>query len=226
MAAGRENYVASNAINYMIRGAICKKCRRAGQKLFLREERCFTVKCAMIKKPYAPGMKAKKRKSALSEYGLQLAEKQKIRRIYGINEKQFRKYFKEAARTKGVLTDVLMAKLETRLDNAIFRLGVAGSRAKARQIVSHGHILLNSKRVNIPSINVKKGDVIEIKKGSLKKILFKDLEVKLKKQPIPLWLSIENKEGGEFKATVLGTPERTQIEIPVDLAMVVEFYSR
>lgn len=210
----------------MMRGPICKKCRRAGQKLFLREERCFTAKCAMIKKPYAPGMKAKKHKSALSEYGTQLAEKQKIRKIYGINERQFRKYFEEATRTKGDLTDALVAKLETRLDNVIFRLGITGSRAKARQIVSHGHILLNSKKVNIPSINVKKGDMIEIRSGSLKKVLFKDLEAKLKKQTIPLWLSVEGKEEGKFKAVVLGRPEKSQIELPVDLAMIVEFYSR
>jgi len=210
----------------MLRGPICKKCRRSGQKLFLREERCFSVKCAMIKKPYAPGMKAKKHKSALSEYGTQLAEKQKMRKIYGISERQFRKYFEEASRVKGVVADILIKKLETRLDNVIFRLGLAGSRAKARQIVSHGHILLNNRRVNIASINVKKGDVIEIRQGSLKKALFKDLEAKTKKQPIPKWLSIENKEGGTFKAVVLGAPERSEVEIPVDLAMIVEFYSR
>jgi len=210
----------------MLRGPICKKCRRSGQKLFLREERCFSVKCAMVKKPYAPGMKAKKHKSALSEYGAQLAEKQKVKKIYGITERQFRKYFKQASRTKGVVTDVLVAKLETRLDNAIFRLGIAGSRAKARQIVSHGHILLNNKRIDIPSINVKKGDVIVIRPESLKKVLFKDLEVKIKKQTIPSWLSVEGKDGGTFKAIVLGTPERSQVELPVNLAMIVEFYSR
>ena len=210
----------------MLRGPICKKCRRAGQKLFLREERCFTVKCAMIKKPYAPGMKAKKHRSALSEYGVQLAEKQKIRKIYGLGERQFRKYFEEAAKTKGVLTEILITKLESRLDNAIFRLGIAGSRAKTRQIVSHGHILLNGKRVDIPSINVKKGDVIEIAKRSLKKVLFKDLDIKLKKQIIPSWLSVESKEGEEFKAVVTRMPKRSDVEIPVDLAMIVEFYSR
>ena len=210
----------------MLRESICKKCRRAGQKLFLKEERCFTPKCAMIKKPYAPGLKAKKHRSALSEYGAQLAEKQKIRRIYGINERQFRKYFGEASRTKGVVTDVLVNKLETRLDNVVFRLGIAGSRAKARQIVNHGHILLNGKKVNIPSINVKKGDVIEIKKGSAKKLLFKDLELKLKKYKAPSWLSSEIKENNEFKAVVLNMPQASEIEIPADLAMIVEFYSR
>ena len=210
----------------MLRGPICKKCRRSGQKLFLREERCFSVKCAMVKKPYPPGMKAKKHKSALSEYGAQLAEKQKVKKIYGITERQFRKYFEEASMVKGVVPDVLIAKLETRIDNVIFRLGVAGSRAKARQIVSHGHILLNNKRIDIPSIHVKKGDVITIRPESLKKIIFKDLEAKVKKQTIPLWLSVENKDSEIFKATVLGVPGRAQVELPVDLAMIIEFYSR
>lgn len=210
----------------MIRGSICKKCRRAGQKLFLKEERCFTPKCAMVKKPYVPGMKAKKHRSALSEYGSQLAEKQKVKRIYGITERQFRKYFEEALKARGVVADVLVKKLETRLDNVIFRLGWGGSRAKTKQIVSHGHILLNNVRVNIPSINVKKGDVITIKQGSLKKVLFKDLEAKIKKQTIPSWLSVEKKEDGVFKVAVIGAPTREEVLLPVDLAMIVEFYSR
>jgi len=210
----------------MIRGSICKKCRRAGQKLFLREERCFTPKCAMIKKPYVPGMKAKKHRSAISEYGAQLAEKQKLKRIYGLTERQFRKYFEEAAKAKGVVTDVLIKKLETRLDNVIFRLGWGGSRAKTKQMVSHGHILLNGSRVDIPSINVKKGDIIEVRQGSLKKVIFKDLDTKMKKQTIPSWLSVEGKENGIFKITVSGTPIRSEVLLPVDLAMIVEFYSR
>ncbi|HUT96020.1 MAG TPA: 30S ribosomal protein S4 [Candidatus Paceibacterota bacterium] len=210
----------------MIRESACKKCRRAGQKLFLKEERCFTAKCAMIKKPYPPGMKAKKRRSVLSEYGSQLAEKQKVKRIYGINEKQLRRYFAEALRSKGVVTDTMVNKLEMRLDNIVFRLGIAGSRTKARQIVSHGHILLNGRKVNIPSINIRKGDIIEINKSSSKKVLFKELQVKLKKYKTPLWLSSEVKENNEFKAVVLNVPERLEIEIPADLAMIVEFYSR
>lgn len=226
MAAGHGSRVVSNAINYMIREPACKKCRRAGQKLFLKEERCFTAKCAMIKKPYAPGLRAKKRRSTLSEYGSQLAEKQKVKRIYGINEKQLRRYFTEALKSKGVVTDVLVDKLETRLDNIIFRLGITGSRTKARQIVSHGHILLNGRKVNIPSISVRKGDIIEINKSSTKKVLFKELEAKLKKYKMPSWLSSEIKENNEFKAVVLNVPERSEIEIPADLAMIVEFYSR
>lgn len=210
----------------MLRGAICKKCRRAGEKLFLKEERCFTSKCAMIKKPYAPGMRAKKRRSALSEYGLQLAEKQKARKIYNITEKQFEKYFREAAKAKGRVPDVLLGKLETRLDNVVFRLGLTGSRAKARQMVSHGHIFLNNRKITIPSLNVKKGDVVEIKKGSMRKVLFKDLESKLKKHQLPSWLVIEKNDANEFKAKVLGMPERTEISAPFDIAMIIEFYSR
>lgn len=201
----------------------CKKCRRAGQKLFLKGERCFTPKCPMIKKPYPPGVHAKKRRRGLSEYGAQLAEKQKLRRIYDIGEKQLKKYFKEAAKTRGMLTDVLLSKLETRLDNVVFRLGWAESRSKARQIVSHGHILLNNRKVDIPSIGVKKGDKIKIKKSILKSPLFKDLEIKLKKFKPPSWLSLDKKE---FKATVLNLPLGKEIEVPVDLSMIIEYYSR
>lgn len=203
--------------------AKCKKCRRAGQKLFLKGERCFTPKCSMIKKAYPPGVHGKKRRPALSEYGAQLAEKQKLRRIYNVSEKQLKKYFQEAAKARRVVTETLLKKLETRIDNAVFRLGLAESRTKARQIVSHGHILLNGRRVDIPSINLKKGDIIEIKKSSLKKSLFKNLETRLKKYKSPSWLSLDKKE---MKATVLGLPSKEEIEVPVDLFMVVEYYSR
>lgn len=201
----------------------CKKCRRAGQKLFLKGERCFTPKCAMIKKAYPPGVHGKKRRPALSEYGSQLAEKQKLRRIYNISEKQFKNYFKKAAKAKGVLTETLLSELETRADNIVFRLGWAESRPKARQIVSHGHILLNNKKITIPSIGIKKGDVIAIKKSSLKKPLFKNLETKLKKYKTPSWLSVDKKE---LKATVSAIPLKEEVESPVDLQMIVEYYSR
>lgn len=201
----------------------CKKCRRAGQKLFLKGERCFTAKCAMVKKPYPPGVHGKKRRRGLSEYGAQLAEKQKLRRIYNINERQLKKYFKEAAKARGVVTEVLLNKLETRIDNVIFRLGLAQSRAKTRQIVSHGHILLNNRKITIPSICVKKGDIITIKKASLKKTLFKDLETRLKKFKPPSWLSLDKKE---FKAIVLSSSIKQEIETPINLQMIVEYYSR
>jgi small subunit ribosomal protein S4 len=202
---------------------VCKKCRRAGQKLFLKGERCFTPKCAIVKKPYPPGVHGKKRRPALSEYGRQLAEKQKLRRIYGVGEKQLKRYFTEAMKSKKLVTEVLLNKLETRLDNVIFRLGWASSRAKARQITSHGHILLNNKRVDIPSIIVKKGDMVAIKKSSLGKPLFKNLETKLKKHKAPSWLSPDKKE---LKAAILSPPPREEIEVPVDLQMIIEYYSR
>jgi len=175
----------------------------------------------MIKKPYAPGLHGKKRKKALSEYGSQLAEKQKLRRIYGIGEKQLRKYFKEASKSRGIATDILLRILESRIDNVVFRVGIAESRAKARQIVSHGHILLNGRKVDIPSIILKKGDSLEIKKSSLLKPIFKGLENKFKKQDLPNWLSLENK-----KISVLSLPENRETDAPVDLQMIIEFYSR
>jgi len=207
----------------MLREAICKKCRRSGVKLFLRGERCFTPKCAMVKKPYPPGMHGKKRRPALSEYGSQLAEKQKLRKIYNINEAQLKKYFSEASKARGVATEILLVKLETRIDNVIFRLGFAESRAKARQIVSHGHILLNDKKIDIPSIHVKKGDTIKIKKGSLTGPLFNGLTVKLKKFNPPTWLSLDK---DNLVASVLSSPSKDDIESNADLQMIVEYYSR
>jgi len=201
----------------------CKRCRRAGQKLFLKGERCFTPKCAMVKKPYVPGIHGKKRRRAMTEYGLQLAEKQKLKIIYGVNERQLKKYFKEAAKAKGVATEVLLAKLETRIDNVIFRLGFAESRAKARQIVSHGHILLNDRKINIPSIHIKKEDKIKIKNSSLNKPLFNNLETRLKKFSPPVWLSLDK---DNWQAIVLALPVEEDMEAPADLQMIVEYYSR
>lgn len=194
-----------------------------GQKLFLKGDRCFTPKCAIIKKPYPPGVHGKRRRSALSEYGRQLAEKQKLRHIYGIGEKQLKKYFTEAMKSKKIITEVLLSKLETRLDNVIFRLGWADSRAKARQITTHGHILLNNRKADIPSIGLKKGDIIKIKKSSIGKSLFTNLETKLKKHKNPSWLLSDKKE---LKATVLSLPSGKEIEVPVDLQMIIEYYSR
>jgi len=208
----------------MQRESICKKCRRSGEKLFLRGERCFTPKCAMVKKPYPPGAHGRKRRrGALSEYGSQLAEKQKLRKIYNIGEAQLKKYFTEASKAKGATTDILLTKLETRIDNVLFRLGFAESRAKARQIVSHGHILLNDKKIDIPSIHVKKGDVIKIKATSFGKPLFSSLLTKLKKFTPPAWLSLEK---DSLVATILSMPAKEEIESNVDLQMIVEYYSR
>lgn len=200
----------------------CKKCRRAGQKLFLKGERCFSSKCAMVKKPYPPGIRGKKRKT-ISEYGAQLIEKQKICRIYDVRERQFKRYFREAAKEKGIIGDNLLKKLETRLDNVIFRLGLAESRKKAFQLVSHGHVLVNNKKVGLPSFHVKPKDTIKIKKTSLSLAPFKDLKTKLKKYRAPSWLSLDiNKLDGK----VVSWPKQEDINIPVDIQMVVEYYSR
>lgn len=202
--------------------AVCKKCRRAKQKLFLKGERCFTPKCAMVKKPYPPGVHGKKRR-IVSEYGAQLAEKQKLCQIYNIREKQFKRYFEKASKEKGVLGDNLLKILETRLDNVIFRLGIAESRSKARQLVSHGHILVNNKKVNLPSFQVQPKSVVKVKKSSLKSALFKDLRTKLKKHKTPSWLSF-NKDKLEGK--IISWPKREDISVSVDIQMVVEYYSR
>lgn len=202
--------------------AACKKCRRVGQKLFLKGERCFTTKCAMVKKPYAPGIHGKKRR-VISEYGAQLAEKQKLRWTYNIGERQIKRYFREASKEKGVIGDNLLNKLETRLDNVIFRLGWAESREKARQFVNHGHILVNNKKVDIPSFQVKPKDVIKIKKSSLNSTPFKDLGIRLKKLKAPDWLSLDK---SKLEGKLISLPKREDINIPVDMQMVVEYYSR
>ena len=213
----------ANPEEYNMENAVCKKCRRAGQKLFLKGERCFTPKCAMIKKPYAPGIHGKKRRRAISEYGTQLAEKQKICRIYDIRERQFKRYFREASKEKGIIGDNLLKKLETRLDNVIFKLGLAESRKKARQFVSHGHILVNNKKVNIPSFQVKPKDVIKVKKVSLGLAAFKDLGTKLKKFKTSDWLSLDK---NKLEGKIVSYPQREDISIPVDMQMIVEYYSR
>jgi len=207
-----------------MREVICKKCRRIGQKLFLKGERCFTPKCAMVKKPYPPGIHGKKKKRrATSEYGVQLTEKQKVRQIYNIRERQFKRYFQEASREKGVIGDNILKKLELRLDNIAFRLGFAESRQKARQLVSHGHILVNDKKINIPSFRVKLNDVIEIKKSSLNLVLFKDLKTKLKKYKPLDWFSLDK---DKLEGKIISLPNQEDIKIPADLQMIVEYYSR
>ena len=212
-----------NPDEYNMENAVCKKCRRVGQKLFLKGERCFTPKCAMVKKPYAPGIHGKKRRRAISEYGSQLAEKQKICGIYNIRERQFKRYFREALKEKGVIGDNLLKKLETRLDNVIFKLGLAESRKKARQFISHGHILVNNRKVNIPSFQVKPKDVIKIKKSSLGLTAFKDSGTKLKKFKVPDWLSLDK---NKLEGKLISLPQREDINIPVDMQMIVEYYSR
>ncbi len=199
----------------------CKKCRREGKKLFLKGERCYGVKCAMIKRPYAPGEHGQARRMGLSEYGIQLREKQKVKRTYGILEKQFRKYYEMASKAKGNTGSLLSGLLERRLDNAVYRLGLADSRNKARQLVNHGHFLLNGKKVDIPSCLVKEGDLISIKNEN--GACFQDLKKTLKNYKTPSWLSLEYQK---LQGKVISLPVAKEIDIDIDIHLVIEHYSK
>ena len=204
----------------------CKICRRLGIKLFLKGERCFSSKCAIVKKPYSPGQQKKKKGGPLSEYGKELREKQKLKELYNLRETQFKKYVKEVLSFQGKVEDIgnlLIKKLECRLDNVIFRLGFADSRTQARQLVSHKHFLVNGKTVNIPSYQVRKGDTITIKEKSLKKPIFENLRQKLKKHKMPSWLSLNLEK---LEAKVISEPSFIEVSPPVELSSVFEFYSR
>jgi len=204
----------------------CKICRRAGKKLFLKGEKCFTPKCVFEKKPYAPGMpdSARKHRKTFSEYGSQLREKQKVKNIYRVSEKQFANYIKEASERHSVNTaERLYEKLESRLDSTVFRAGFAASRSLARQIVSHGHITVNGKRVDVPSYKIKKGDVLGLREGSKTKTLFADISVQLEKQNVPTWIKIDP---GKVQGLIQGTPKFDQGDLSFNLTSVLEFYSR
>ncbi len=200
-------------------GAVCKLCRREGKKLFLKGERCTSDKCAIERRSYAPGQHGQGRKK-LTEYGLQLRAKQTARRYYGLNESQFHKYYTMAVRQSGVTGDNLLRICESRLDNIVYTLGWATSRAEARQLVTHGHFLVNGKRVDIPSYLCKAGDMIAIKKESLDSDKFKAILEKT--SVVPAWLEA----GADHTAKIVALPEREQIEVPVEEHLIVEFYSR
>ncbi len=201
----------------------CKTCRRSGQKLFLKEEKCFTAKCPIIQKSYPPGRRAKRMKM-LSEYGLQLKEKQKLKFTYCLREKQFSNYIKKAMKKSDTETDVqIISLLESRLDNVVFRLGLAKSRSVARQIVGHGHIYVNNRKVTIPSFRTKKGDKISIRPSSTSKKIFADLDTYLKKYSAPQWLKLDKvKKEGE----VIKNLTKEDIETNINLNLITGFYSR
>lgn len=203
--------------------AKCSKCRRAGEKLFLKGDRCYGPKCPITKDAGIPGMHGAKRRRAGSEYGTQLREKQKVKQSYGIRERQFRKYFDAAAKSKGRTSGILTQLLETRLDNVIFRLGFAGSRSQARQAVGHGHFAVNGRRVDIPSYQVKAGDVITIREGSAGKKIFTDLRAAIKKYEAPEWLSVDKEA---VKGEVKRIPNEEDADMPFNLQLIIEFYSR
>ncbi len=205
--------------------AKCRQCRRSGEKLFLKGERCFLPKCAMVKRAYPPGAQGNKktRRGGNSEYGRQLAQKQKIKKIYGIFERQLKNYFDEARAQKGDTRENLIIKLESRLDNVIFRLGWMKSRSAARQLVNHGHVLVNNRPVDVPSFRVKKGDVITLKERIKKSKLVESLIEGLKKYEPPVWLV---QEKSILEAKVLGLPEGENLGDVSVLGLIVEFYSR
>ncbi|MBF8438038.1 30S ribosomal protein S4 [Halanaerobiaceae bacterium Z-7014] len=201
--------------------AKCKHCRREGEKLYLKGERCYSEKCAFERRPYAPGEQGQGRRKQ-SEYGNQLREKQKVRRMYGMMEDQFRSTFSTAARQKGVTGENFLQLLETRLDNTVFRMGFATSRSQARQLVLHGHIYVNGSRVNIASYQVEEGDTISVKDASRKKNFIKDVLETNDEYNAPEWLSV-NMEKAE--GTVVRMPEREDIEHPINEQLIVEYYS-
>ena len=203
-------------------GSVCRLCRREGEKLYLKGDRCLSEKCAVSRRSYAPGQHGQERKK-ISEYGLQLREKQKLRRIYGILERQFARYFALAERKKGVTGENLLQILESRLDNVVYRMGFAASRAEARQLVRHGHFEVNGRRVNIPSYSVRVGDEIKLREEALGSPRVKQLVAQAQDRTVPEWLEVDVvKMSGRVKAM----PLREQIDVPVKEHLIVELYSR
>lgn len=200
----------------------CKLCRREGEKLFLKGERCYTSKCALSKRGYAPGQHGQGRKKT-SEYGVHLRAKQKTRRYYGVLEKQFRGYFDAAAASKGITGEELLKTLETRLDNVVYRLNLATSRAEARQLVIHGHYTVNGKKVNIPSYIVKAGDVIAVKDKSKSSEKFKAITEIAGSKVVPAWLQADKEN---LMGKVVSLPTRDEIDLQVNETLIVEFYSK
>ncbi len=210
----------------MIADKKCKTCRRAGEKLFLRGDRCFTPKCAFERKAYAPGKRDSERKhrSVTTEFGIQLREKQKIRNIYRVSERQFARYVKESAlKSAGSPAEGLYEELESRLDSVAYRAGFAKSRAEARQLVSHGHVLVNGRMVTIPSYRVRAGDILSTRKASEGKAVYSGISERLANTTSPLWLRIDPKEA---TGTIMGKPLLSAEQGGLNFKSVIEFYSR
>ncbi|EEG77776.1 30S ribosomal protein S4 [Dethiobacter alkaliphilus] len=204
-------------------GSVCRQCRREGLKLYLKGERCYTEKCAVDRRAYAPGQHGQRRRGKVSEYGLQLREKQKARRTYGVLESQFHKYFKEADRRKGITGENLLQILESRLDNVVYRMGFALSRPEARQLVKHGHFTVNGRKVDIPSYQVRPDDVVAVREASRDKGRFKDLAELMRTQGTMEWVNVDREN---LAGKVLRLPTREEIDIPIAEHLIVELYSR
>jgi len=204
-------------------GPVCGLCRREGMKLFLKGERCYTEKCAIEKRNLPPGQHGKLRKAKLVGYGLQLREKQKVKRIYGVLENQFRRYFETADRTRGITGETLLQLLERRMDNVIYRLGLATSRAQARQFVRHGHFTVNGRKVDVPSYSLKAGDTLTVRSTSAQNAAILHAMEEVKGRGIPEWLSFDS---GALTGKVTSLPTREQINLPVQEQLIVELYSK
>jgi small subunit ribosomal protein S4 len=202
--------------------AVCRICRREGLKLFLKGSRCYTKKCSFERRSTPPGMYAQRRRK-VSEYGLQLREKQKVRKSYSVLEKQFQNYFEKAEKRKGMTGENLLRMLEMRLDNVVFRMGLASSRAQARQLVSHGHFAVNGRPTNIPSFGTKVGDKIEVRESRRGREIFKTAAETMKSAAIPEWVSID---AAKLAGSVLAEPAREQMPLEFNEQLVVEYYSR
>ena len=202
--------------------AKCRQCRREGEKLFLKGEKCFTDKCAIERRSYAPGQHGQKN-ARVSDYGTQLREKQKVRRIYGVLERQFRREYKEADRRKGITGDNLLQLLESRLDNVVYRMGFGASRSEARQVVRHNAILVNGKRVNIPSFHVRGGDVISVAEHARGQLRIKGAAEAAEGRGFPEWVEVDAKG---LKGTFKANPQRSELPSTINESLVVELYSK
>lgn len=204
----------------------CKICRRLGVKLFLKGQRCFSPKCAMTKRAYPPGIKGKRRKKGASEYGKELQEKQKLKKWYNLRERQFRNYVKDILKKRGRAEDagvLLIKKLESRLDNVIFRMGFGISRAQARQMVLHGHFLVNGKKVNVPSYSMKKGETVTLRSQSSPKNIFKNLSTTIKKYQPPSWIQLDKEK---LEGKIIGEPSLEEAAPPSEISAIFEYYSK
>ena len=201
----------------------CRQCRREGEKLFLKAEKCFTDTCAIEKRNFPPGQHGQRRNQRLSDYGVQLREKQKVRRIYGVLEAQFRSYYAEADRKKGITGENLLQLLECRLDNVTYRMGLGGSRTEARQIVRHNSILVNGRRVNIPSYQVKAGDVVSVAEASKTQLRIKGALAAAEQRGFPEWVEVDTKA---MKGTFKAKPQRSELPATINEHLIVELYSK
>ena len=204
-------------------GAVCRLCRREGMKLFLKGERCYTEKCAIEKRNFPPGQHGKTRRAKLAGYGVQLREKQKVKRIYGVLEDQFRRYFEAAERQRGITGETLLQLLERRLDNVAYRTGLATSRPQARQLVRHGHVQVNGRKVDVPSYSVRAGDVISVRPSSQKDAAILHALEEVKGRGLPDWLSFDIEK---MNGRINSLPTREQINLPVQEQLIVELYSK